>query len=426
MKKVSMSFLFFIFIHYVSYSQLLDRMLKKVEDKVVDKTEEAINKSTQKKDKKTTEKSDPESKQAPTDSSETQEKESGSEHSSTNGNTLEITPLKAYSKFDFVPGDKVITFEDFSRVGADDDLPEGWNTNGSSEIVTLNNYPGKWMALKGGSYSAFLPEFITNIPENATIEFDMILTESDGGIFFQIFNEELKRRQIEWTDYRKDGISIDLYGDWIQMESYIPNQPTFQSNTDHSIKSIFEENVKKNIKVSIWRQKERLRMYLNDRKVMDIARTFNGSNAYNTIQFVKRTENDVYIRNIRVAVGNPDIRAKLAAGKFSTNGILFDVNEDKIKPESYGVLKQIAEALKSDPSLKVKIIGHTDSDGDASRNTELSKRRATSVKTALSKEFGIEDARMTTDGKGATEPVNPNTTAEGKANNRRVEFIKTN
>jgi OmpA-OmpF porin, OOP family len=74
--------------------------------------------------------------------------------------------------------------------------------------------------------------------------------------------------------------------------------------------------------------------------------------------------------------------------------------------------------------VKVRIVGHTDSDGDDNSNLDLSKRRAASVKSSLASEFGIEEARMETDGKGETEPVSDNNTPQGKANNRRVEFIK--
>ena len=72
----------------------------------------------------------------------------------------------------------------------------------------------------------------------------------------------------------------------------------------------------------------------------------------------------------------------------------------------------------------MKIVGHTDADGKDADNLDLSKRRATSVKESLAKEFGIEESRMETDGKGESEPIDKNDTPAGKANNRRVEFIK--
>jgi len=80
--------------------------------------------------------------------------------------------------------------------------------------------------------------------------------------------------------------------------------------------------------------------------------------------------------------------------------------------------------LSENPSVSVKIIGHTDSDGNDADNMTLSKRRATAVKNALAEEFKIDASRMETDGKGETQPVDKNDTPQGKANNRRVEFIK--
>jgi outer membrane protein OmpA-like peptidoglycan-associated protein len=80
--------------------------------------------------------------------------------------------------------------------------------------------------------------------------------------------------------------------------------------------------------------------------------------------------------------------------------------------------------LKENEAVKIKIIGHTDSDGDDSKNMELSKKRAESVKNALMSEFQISSARMETDGRGESMPVGKNDTPVGKAQNRRVEFIK--
>jgi outer membrane protein OmpA-like peptidoglycan-associated protein len=87
-------------------------------------------------------------------------------------------------------------------------------------------------------------------------------------------------------------------------------------------------------------------------------------------------------------------------------------------------LKDISSVLTENATVRVKIIGHTDSDGDDKSNLELSNRRAEAVKTALSKEFGIDAARMETDGKGESQPADKNDSPAGKANNRRVEFVK--
>ena len=79
--------------------------------------------------------------------------------------------------------------------------------------------------------------------------------------------------------------------------------------------------------------------------------------------------------------------------------------------------------MKANTTVKIKIVGHTDSDGDDTKNMALSKKRATAVKTKMVN-LGIAQSRMTIDGKGESQPAADNTSPEGKAQNRRVEFIK--
>ena len=88
------------------------------------------------------------------------------------------------------------------------------------------------------------------------------------------------------------------------------------------------------------------------------------------------------------------------------------------------MLNEISKAIKEHAGFKVKVIGHTDSDGSDATNLALSQKRAESVKQALVKDYGIDESQITTDGKGESNPVADNKTKEGKAANRRVEFIK--
>jgi outer membrane protein OmpA-like peptidoglycan-associated protein len=173
----------------------------------------------------------------------------------------------------------------------------------------------------------------------------------------------------------------------------------------------------------------RLRVYLNGEKIWDLPRAFDASGKYNAITFAYqgsyKTEDYFLLGNVRLAAGAPDTRNKLITeGKFVTSGINFDVNSDKIKPESYGIIKEIANVLKENEAVKIKIVGHTDSDGDDSKNMELSKKRAESVKNALANDYQVSSERLEIDGKGESVPVGKNDTPEGKAQNRRVEFIK--
>jgi outer membrane protein OmpA-like peptidoglycan-associated protein len=100
------------------------------------------------------------------------------------------------------------------------------------------------------------------------------------------------------------------------------------------------------------------------------------------------------------------------------------VNADKVKPASYATLKTIADILIENAGVKIKIIGHTDADGNDAANLDLSKRRAAAVKAELVKTFSIDPAIIDTDGKGESQPVAANDTPSNKALNRRVEFIK--
>jgi outer membrane protein OmpA-like peptidoglycan-associated protein len=132
-----------------------------------------------------------------------------------------------------------------------------------------------------------------------------------------------------------------------------------------------------------------------------------------------------YVTNIKITSASPDMRSKLLTeGKLVSYGIYFDVNKDVVKPESYGTLKGIADVLKENPDVRVKIVGHTDSDGADAANLDLSKRRGSAVKNELVKTFGIDASRLESDGLGETKPVAPNDTPSNKALNRRVEFIK--
>ena len=181
----------------------------------------------------------------------------------------------------------------------------------------------------------------------------------------------------------------------------------------------------KKYRFSMCVQKQRIRVYLNEKKAFDMPRALSTGYQYNMVRFNQYAEYNAMVTNFRIAAGLPDMRSKLITeGKLVTHGIYFDVNSDKVKPESYGTIKGIAQVLTDNPDVKVKVVGHTDSDGDAAKNLDLSKRRAASVKTELTKNFGIDASRIETDGKGKTEAIAPNDTPGNKAQNRRVEFIK--
>jgi OmpA-OmpF porin, OOP family len=349
--------------------------------------------------------------------------------------------LKSYSKFDFVPGDKVIAFEDFSK-DAIGDFPDKWNTNGSGEVVTVNKSDSRFLMTR--KEVVLYPEWVNNLPDNFTLEFDLMSTDKfsfySGG-FIAGFTSSTKigndfRSFARFGDGRIDnggGFEVGFHpenaGGQLGVTSVYSSNKRAEVLKNDADQDQFMVPQKSLCHVSIWRQKSRVRVYLNDKKVWDLPKLVAEGLKLNSLYFRNdgaTDDNDAfYIANIRLAVGAPDTRNKLInEGKFVTRGILFDVNSDKIKPESYGAIKDIAAVLSENADVKVKIIGHTDSDGDDAKNMELSKKRAEAVKQALIKEFGIDASRLSTDGKGESQPSDNNTSPEGKANNRRVEFIK--
>ncbi|HOH79321.1 MAG TPA: OmpA family protein, partial [Candidatus Cloacimonadota bacterium] len=107
---------------------------------------------------------------------------------------------------------------------------------------------------------------------------------------------------------------------------------------------------------------------------------------------------------------------------FSLEGIFFETAKSNILPESIPKLEQAYAALTANPDVKILIVGHTDSDGSEASNMTLSKNRADAVKKWLV-DKGIATDRIRTDGKGESQPKATNDTAEGKALNRRIEFV---
>ncbi|SDE28703.1 OmpA family protein [Dyadobacter soli] len=347
--------------------------------------------------------------------------------------------LKSYSKFDFIPGAKIVAVEDFAQ-DAVGDFPAKWNTNSSGEVVTIEGTEGKWLML--GPEGVFYPEFVTALPENFTLEFRLATTSEFSFYtgFLRTIIAEVGTPAKEFTNWKwydggkKNGVEMGLHPKDAGGSQGIASFNVFGEDGGSLMKNeksfpafhVPEHNV---VKVSVWRQKTRLRLYVDDFKVWDLPRAFDAARKYNFIAFSNHgyheQANRYFISDLRLAVGAPDTRSKLVTeGKFSTTGIHFDVNSATIKPESYGTLKEIAAVLTENSTVKVKIIGHTDSDGDDAANLALSKKRSEAVRAALSADFGIDGSRMETDGKGETEPAAANTTPEGKAGNRRVEFVK--
>lgn len=333
--------------------------------------------------------------------------------------------LAVYSKFDFVPGDEQLFFDDFSNdfVG---DFPSKWNTNAGGEVVTLGDNSQKWFKLKSGYHIFFIPN-VPNLPNDYTIEFDVM------GIGVEKASSTAHLR-VDISDDDKFVEGSNFVQASIPFCQYTPIGITVENrkNNDREIYSTVEADIRQSIlegaHISIAVNDERFRVWVDETKYIDVPKAIPVGKVQR-LKFHANNFNDgteqIFITNLKVAKGGVDLRRKLLSeGKISTNAILFNSGSDQLKPESMGVIRQIFQVLQQDSSINLKIVGHTDSDGDDSSNLSLSKKRAEAVKSALTSVYGVDGSRLSTDGKGETEPIGDNTTSDGKAKNRRVEFIK--
>jgi OOP family OmpA-OmpF porin len=406
--------------------------LKKLKEKAASAGSDLIvKKGTQKAEKVIDGKSDKKNETAAATSGEDDKDEAPDSKSAVKGD-----PFKSYSKFDFVPGEKIIFAENFEQ-DAIGEFPLKWFTNGSAEVVTAEGLPGKWLKLVAGRTLTPTVKF----PPNFILEYDLLVNmpvdprRNAIAPFkpwqFQIFDGGDKTLKLSYDGYKLNNMLVfktSFQQKYAEVMLEATEKKLAKLKSDRSrLDGLGEYYNGGIIHVAMSIQGERLRMWYDAQKVLDVPVAVPLNHNFNQIQFEAMTREGIsafYIANIKLSEGKADTRSKLMdEGRFVTTGIQFDTGSDKIKPVSYGVLKEIATAIK-DNSIKVNIIGHTDSDGSADANLGLSKRRAEAVKNALVADFQIAASAIQTDGKGASQPVGDNKTSTGKAQNRRVEFVK--
>ena len=336
--------------------------------------------------------------------------------------------LEVYSKFDFVRGDETLFFDDFESdfVG---DFPAKWDTDGNGEIVSLGGNSDKWFELKGGSL--YFPQ-ISELPEEYTIEFDVRTsgltnnTSSTAKMGIGIKDERAFKNST--TGNNLVYVSIP-YCQYIRLDMEVRNKIDGTQVISNNINSDVRKVVVNEHHIAIAVNAQRFRMWINETKHLDIPRLVPPGAQLKQILLeisgMREGVDRAFIKNIRVDKGGVDLRRKLIAeGSVSTNGILFDSGSANLQPESMGIIRQIAQVLQQETTMKLEIIGHTDSDGADTSNQSLSEFRANAVKNALTEVYQIDSSRLTSSGKGESMPIAENTTPEGKAKNRRVEFIK--
>lgn len=331
----------------------------------------------------------------------------------------------------FERGSRIIFNDDFEK-DAIGDFPARWTTNKSGEVKKLKSFDNKFLKISDGSVVSI--QLTKALPEHFTAEFDLVVP-GDIPMRFVSFGFGVKPIAIDWLLAPKEAVVFSLHSNNKHYSEGVKFGTQKFSSSDYQLKKL-EYNTPLNnvIKIAIVVNGKRIRLYIDGKKMVDMPNgfdaTFRKSFFFNatTHGAADSKLNYFYISNIVLAEAGQDRRSQVVkdlmeTGSFSTNAIQFATNSDKLTDASTAAIQQLADALKENAGLQLKIVGHTDSDGDAEKNMQLSKKRATAVKVKLVS-MGIETSRLQTDGKGENEPVADNANEAGKAANRRVQFIK--
>jgi OOP family OmpA-OmpF porin len=374
--------------------QRADQKTDQAIDKTLDKTEDAAKEDSKSKDKIKTKTSD---------------EDNSSNNASTSTNA--VPTLRVYQNYDFVPGDKIL-FEDNFIGEQDAEFPSHWelvagqgqlNKNGNDEAFFLTE----------GNYAKVKPRMKTEkyLTDPFTIEFDYYNTPGAYSLVTMLhyLNTECNCESTVDVLVGPDEVAYNGPVNFSKSYSEGIGGENFSNKWHHA---------------AIAYKNHQLKVYVDQNRVLVVPDT--KADFYN-VEFggIGDEKNPIVFKNVRIASGGAMnmIGKKFTESKIVTHGINFDIDKSTIKPESMGTLNMIVQVMKDNPDIKFEIDGHTDNSGTAGHNLTLSQQRADAVKMQLIS-MGIDAARLSAKGFGDSKPISDNTTLEGKANNRRVEFIK--
>ncbi len=383
--------------------QRIERKADKTVDKTLDKAEKGVDDAVT--GKKNEEKTEDNSK--PETSTE-------SKGSSNPVNETTVTkPTLTWAKYDFVPGTEII-FEDNQEGEQNGEFPSKWDLAGGvieNAFFDDNNVIFfREIGNNGGIIPLLKDSKNDYLPEEFTIEFDCYFEKDVYSQRYYVSfyaaskQKSVLKRLVLSTNEAQYGLT-DIQG--IYPGASRPN--------------IDKQGRWRHIAISF--NKRALKIYMDDARLLNIPNIEQNPTGL-TLGSTSQKTGYYFIKNIRIAKGAVPLYDKfLTDGKFVTTGIKFDVAKATIKPESMGTINYVVKMMTEHPELKFSVEGHTDSDGEVAANQKLSEARAKAVLDAMVK-AGISASRLKSKGHGETKPMADNDTPEGKAQNRRVEFVK--
>ena len=386
---------FFLQMPTVSEAQILGKLKKKAEKQVEKEVDKAL---------------EGEAEEPQTEEKQTKEDQQKPEE------TKDEQVARPWSKYDFVPGETVL-FEDNLEGEQNGEFPSQWDLiDGYVEnaLFSGENVIRFPIENSGATIKPLMKKEGDYLPEKFTIEFDMYLSSRTSKYRVYLWDKGKSNRRPDGLHAIEVGYDQEASYQGGKMQRKLPE--TSQKPYPHWRHVAISFNVRA------------LKIYIDQDRLVMIPNVTGNPTALSiqasTYDFGQTGDYPTMIRNIRIAEGAVKLYDRfITDGKIVTNGIKFDSGKATLKLESMGVINEIVKLMTEHPEINFSVEGHTDSDGDAQFNIDLSEQRANTVVNELVAR-GIDGKRMVAKGFGEDVPVADNTSPEGKANNRRVEFVK--
>ena len=398
--------------------KLKDKALEKAKDKIENKVERTVDKEMDAVlDGKKSEKTSKAKKQA----------EDAAE-------AVDDTPdaVGQNQKSDFVRGSVILFQDDFANEQMGE-FPSKWDvSDGSLETASINGKKYAHSNAPDSRFSPLMENMKSYLPDVFTLEWDEFFCKAgeipDFPFEFQFLDASGNQTGHIYLRYRPG--NPDCYGNY-----------TFKKGggIDQNVGGSMDwDHLKQYTKVGQWNHfaisfnKRAFKFYLNGTRIINLPNVA----APARFEFIIQDENPYRgVANVVLAKGAVELYQRQATdlsavekaiaetGKFVTNNILFETGKATLKPESMEEIQKVADYMKKNPSVRFEVQGHTDNQGSDKINDPLSQQRAEAVVKALA-QLGCDEFNLRAVGKGSHEPVADNKTDAGRAQNRRVEFIK--
>ena len=398
--------------------KLKDKALEKAKDKIENKVERAVDSEMDAVlDGKKSEKTSKAKKQA----------EDAAEE-------VDDTPdaVAQNQKSDFVRGSVILFQDDFANEQMGE-FPSKWDvSDGSLETASINGKKYAHSNAPDSRFSPLMENMKSYLPDVFTLEWDEFFCKSgeipDFPFEFQFLDASGNQTGHIYMRYRPG--NPDCYGNY-----------TFKKGggVDQNVGGSLDwDHLQQYTKVGQWNHfaisfnKRAFKFYLNGNRIINLPNVA----APARFEFIIQDENPYRgVANVVLAKGAVELyqrqstdlsaveKAIAETGKFVTNNILFETGKATLKPESMEEIQKVADYMKKNPSVRFEVQGHTDNQGSDKINDPLSQQRAEAVVKALA-QLGCDEFNLRAVGKGSHEPVADNKTDAGRAQNRRVVFVK--